>query len=122
MVVSAMLQAAFNSPDEANQFMSMAERLNEQANAKNAILGNSRTALRQAQQGHDWGKTALEAGANVAAGRPHIAALRLLQGLGSHAANQGSPEYDTALANLLTNPDMAAALAKMQGRGQGRAR
>lgn len=97
------VSAAFNSPQEAQQFMDTAEQLNNQANAKNVILGNSRTALRANQGGHDWMGTAVSAGANALTGRPHVAAFDLLRGMANHARAQGNPDYDTALANLLTN-------------------
>jgi hypothetical protein len=108
--VRAKVEAAFDSPQDAQSFMDMAERLNEQANARNAIMGNSRTAARQAQQGYDWGAAAA-AGHAALAGNPVGAAMNLLRGV---PAQGMSDETQMALANLLTNPNAAQVAAAIQ--------
>ena len=105
--VRAKVAAAFDNPKEADRFISMAERMNEQANAKNAITGNSATARRAAEAQHDWSATARDAVSNTLTGRPHYAGLALLRGLFNHAQLQGNPAMDREVANLLTNPNAA---------------
>lgn len=99
--------AAFDDPKAYQDFENLIEAKAAQAAQRNEVLKGSQTARRLAAQGHNWSGTAAEVAGHALAGNPVGAAAAIGRGVIGHAAAQGTPDLDTAIANLLVNPDSA---------------
>lgn len=111
--VSAKLKAAFDNPQQFDNFSQLLNDIGNQAGTRNEVLKGSQTAKTLAAQGHNWVSTGSRAVLNALAGN-HLGAIADLgSGVLAQRGVEGDPALNNEIAKLLTSQDRSNVASQM---------